>query len=576
MLMCITKADFCIFDRKKTVVLSMKITKYHISTLLLAFVSAFVFALPQQDSIVKPDLDPVILALDNQVSTLLTRDKLFANSDQLRRSIALTAEDLPKYTDLEMKVRLKKIPTLIPLDYNSDVKAFVDLFVYRRRELLSKMLGSSQIYFPLFEQTLDRKKLPTELKYLPIVESALNPTAVSRAGATGLWQLMFSTAKMLGCDANSCIDERRDPVKATEAATDYLKQLYNMYGDWQLALAAYNSGPGNVNKAIARAGVKNFWAIRPYLPAETRSYVPTYIAVVYAMHYAKDYKILSAEPKRDLYAVDTVLITAKVTINHIATTLDIDKDELLFLNPAIKNGFIPYTPAGYPLNLPISSLVQFESKKDIIHHDPSLMEADRLADSYANPEYIKVTKNITHKVRSNETLSGVAQKYGVSASDIKSWNRLRSSMLQKGQSLSIRTVTTIRNPKVEPNEPAEPQNSTEAIASDNVPTDNVDLNNLTEDQEYYIEKDANGNIIKRLVKVNPTPNLSAAKPAAQSTASKPTVTKPKTIFYTVQSGDTLWAISQKYKGVSLDKLKADNGLTNKSVLKKGQVIKILL
>jgi membrane-bound lytic murein transglycosylase D len=549
----------------------MKGTKHYISTVLFATLSALVFAFPQQDSIVKPDLDPVILELDKQVNTLLTRDKMFSNSEQLRKSVALTADELPKFNDLEMKVRLKNIPTLVQLDYNSDVKAFVDLFVYRRRELLSKMLGSSQIYFPLFEQVLDRKKLPTELKYLPIVESALNPTAVSRAGATGLWQLMFSTAKMLGCDANSCIDERRDPIKATEAATDYLKQLYNMYGDWQLALAAYNSGPGNVNKAIARAGVKNFWAIRPYLPAETRSYVPTYIAVVYAMHYAKDYKILSAEPKRDLYAVDTVLIAAKVTVNHIATTLGIDKDELLFLNPAIKNGFIPLTQTGYPFNLPVSSMVQFESKKDIILNDPSLMEAERLADSYANPEYTTLTKTITHKVRSNETLSGVAHRYGVSISQIKSWNRLRSNMLQKGQNLAIKTTTTIRNPKTEPS-PSETQSIDQATASDNVPSDNVDLDNLTENQEYYVEKDANGNIIKRILKPTPTPTV----PIAKTTSTPGVIAKAKTIFYKVQPGDTLWTISQKYKGLSLDKLKADNGLTNKSIIKKGQVLKILL
>ena len=187
------------------------------------------------------------------------------------------------------------------------------------RYFRTKPLAMKQIYFPMFEEILDRKGIPLEFKYLPIVESAFNPVAVSRAGATGLWQLMYGTGADLGLKINSYIDERRDPVRATEAAANYLKKLYGLYGDWQLVLAAYNSGPGNVNKAIARAGgVKNFWAICNYLPAETRSYVPTYIAAVYVMNQYKDYKLVSSEPKRELYAVDTVLITAKVSLKHIS------------------------------------------------------------------------------------------------------------------------------------------------------------------------------------------------------------------------------------------------------------------
>ncbi len=266
-----------------------------------------------------------------------------------------SSDFVPVFEDLVYESRMSKLDAKTPfnLDYNSAVRPYIEMYTSRRRELVSRMLGMAKLYFPLFEEKLDKYDLPLELKHLAIVESALNPNAVSKAGAAGLWQFMYGTGKMFGLNVTSYVDDRRDPYKATEAACKYFKFLYKMFGDWQLVLAAYNGGPGTVNKAIRRSGgKKTYWEIRPYLPKETQGYVPAFIAVNYVMNYTAEHNLYPYKPKNTYFDVDTIQIRQQVSFYQISEVLGIPMEDLDCLNPSYKKRVIPYNETGSTLCIP--------------------------------------------------------------------------------------------------------------------------------------------------------------------------------------------------------------------------------
>ncbi len=346
--------------------------------------------------------------------------------------------DNVEYPDSIFKLRLESLPNEIEMPFNSRVKNVINLYVERRREHVEKILGLSKYYFPIFEDILSEKGLPLEFKMLPVIESALNTTAISRAGAGGLWQFMPSTGRMYGLKVNSLVDERSDPVKSTYAAAHYLKDLYRIYKDWHLAIAAYNCGPGTVNRAIRRSGGKrSFWGIYHYLPRETRTYVPIFIAANYVMTYYEDHNLCPVEIEMPLYT-DTVKIDRRLHFSKVSHILELSEDEIKVLNPQYRRGVIPGTKMrSYILRLPTHYASKFEELKDSIY---SVTDSDSLAKVIEAEEKAikKIDRRITHRVRKGQTLSGIAQRYHVRVSDIKRWNGLRSSRIRVGQRLTIK------------------------------------------------------------------------------------------------------------------------------------------
>jgi membrane-bound lytic murein transglycosylase D len=473
----------------------------------------------------------------------------------------------------------------------------------------------SQIYFPLIEQQLDMYNLPLELKYLAIVESALNPEARSRVGASGLWQFMYYTGKVYGLEATSYVDDRNDPVKATNAACRHFKDLYNIYHDWLLVLAAYNSGPGNVNKAIRRSGGKmTFWEIRPYLPRETRDYVPAFIAVNYVMNYSNEHNLYPVMPTIFYHETDTVAVHSPLTISLLAEKLKLPLEELEFLNPTFRKGFIPATSENpYYLRLPKKTVADF------INNEPSLYAAFQLKGydpaqfmaSMQNDESFKVvTRKVTHKVRKGENISSIARKYDCTTQEIKKWNHLRKASVYNGQRLAIYVASKVPVPM--PKSKGEtPQVETAQANPDSTQVKTVhqvkaaapvaakpryhvirsgdNLMKIAKKYSITVSELTSWNSLKtknlivgRKLRVNSpyAEEMTAVKAdtnlAAKGNVEIVTRENPKLVYYTVQTGDTLWSIAEKYEGITVNQIREWNNIPQEQNIKVGQKIKVIL
>lgn len=516
----------------------------------------------QTASAAEPNYDPISAMLDSLVTLthVVRYNQLDANCFDPN---AVVPGSVPSFSHEVYSERIAGIHSPIPLSYNRYVKEFIDLYAVRKRGLTQRAMGLSNLYFPLFEEVLDREGLPLEFKYLSIVESALNPIAVSRVGATGIWQFMYNTGLMYNLKVNSYTDERRDPVKATAAACQYFKDMYAIYNDWLLVIAAYNCGAGNVNKAIRRSGGKtNFWEIMQYLPAETRGYVPAFIAVTYVMNYSREHNLYPVTPAYSYFEVDTVVVNRPVSFDVLARALDLPRDVISYLNPVYKRGLIPDVGANYVLRLPTNKMSLFIASQEQVFAQSAPAArpvfpaykgtADRedggVTASSDGVRYEIVTKRVkkTHVVRRGENLSAVAGKYDMTSAEIKKMNRLKSTRLQTGQRLLVLAWSKTKVPVKQEIKSAD-------IAVKDSGT--VQGNN----QELSAEDSAS---IKD-------------QKAAESSQSLNDSRNPKFIYHVVQPGDTLWNIAKRYEGVTVEMIKDINNLSN-SQLKPGTRLKVIV
>jgi membrane-bound lytic murein transglycosylase D len=386
--------------------------------------------------------------LDSLVTATYFQDDRFSSGAAGGGRDYLPKEFIPQYSDSLYASRIAGLArnSEFKLVYNEHVRGFIRVYAVDKRKMVSKVLGLTKIYFPLFDEKLKEYNIPPEMKYLAIVESALNPTAVSRAGARGLWQFMSGTGRMYGLHSSSFIEDRYDPYKATVAACEHLRDLYDMFGDWFLVLAAYNAGAGNVQRAIrASGGARDYWEIWPYLPRETRGYVPAFIAVTYVMNYYREHNIQPVQPGHLYSETGRVPVRGALTFEQLSETIGVPIEDVRFLNPQYKAELVP-SPESTPnmIRLPQQYIQPFLQKEDVIYaYKPELVaEKERLyamvRENDRGDEVIGSGRGRkSHVVRNGETIARLARRYGVSVSQIIDWNNLKSSRLKSGQKLVI-------------------------------------------------------------------------------------------------------------------------------------------
>ncbi len=455
------------------------------------------------------------------------------------------------YPDSVYINRLYCLPTEMELVYNPVVRSYIDMYTGRMRGSVEYFLGKSDYYFPIFEQALDKYGLPLELKYLPIIESALNPTIASRMGATGLWQFMIGTGKMYDLEVNTLVDERRDPIKSTEAAARYLRDLHNIYGDWNLVIAAYNCGPGNVNKAIKRSGgQRDYWAIYPYLPKETRGYVPAFIAAAYVMNYYSEHNICPFEYKYT-HSTDTILVDKQLHLQQVAEVLNVPLDELRTLNPQYKKDIVPGEFKSYVLNLPSMNAVEFELQRDsIFSYKATEFLAHRKVVTPSGYTASVGTNATRYKVRRGDNLASIANKHGVSSAQIKRWNGLKSNRLRAGQILAVSAGKPVENetPQVT-NEPVTQnlaQNTSSAASTESSSSSNSLSDYFSKLQEYAAGAEPDPEPIVEKVKEASTVDTSEIHEPQIAENRSRDIQRVQTIYHKVRIGETLTQIASKY------------------------------
>ncbi|HLV42831.1 MAG TPA: transglycosylase SLT domain-containing protein [Brumimicrobium sp.] len=370
-------------------------------------------------------------------------------TDSIIKALGYDDKDIPEFDDSVYCQRLSEMNEMSPfhLDCNKDVVSVIKFFTKNRRGFTSVILGRSKLYFNMYEEKLAKHNMPLELKYLSVIESGLRPQVKSRAGALGLWQFMYRTGKYYGLDQNSYIDERMDPEMATEAACLYLKKLHSMYDDWNMALAAYNAGPGNVNKAIRRSGGKmTYWEIRPFLPRETQGYVPNFIAMSYMMTYHAEHNIRTREAKVYDFEVDTICLTKGLHMNVIDSLIKWPVEEIKALNPIFKTSYIPKKSPAQCIKIPTAYVGKWIEMEDSVYVLDSLIYQ-------STPEKLEIAPSnqstTFHYVKSGQTLGHIADRYGTTVKNVMDWNNMRSTRLAIGQKLTIYTSGTAPKPKVE-------------------------------------------------------------------------------------------------------------------------------